>query len=86
MVGVGDSSGRCSCMEDVDGRLVMLADAVVLAGDAIDARVAEDAVVDTGDCSGRGCTRDESGKTECAEVVVCSGPWFRCFCVSLMQR
>ena len=55
--------------------LVVLADAVVLAGDAIDARVAEDKVVGVGDSSrragdgsGRSRSRagDRSGRTGCA--------------------
>ena len=55
---------------------VVLAGAVVVAGDKDDARVAGDKVVDTG--TGRGC-----GETGCAEMVMaCDDPWF----CSLMRR
>ena len=63
---------------------VMLAGAVVVAGDTDDARVAGDKVVDTG--TGREC--DEPGETECAEMCNGGRPWFRCFVCfcSLMRR
>ena len=75
---VADEAG-----ESPGGVLVVLADAVVLAGDAIDAQVAEDKVVDVGDGSGR--AGNGSGRTGCAEIVTCNGrftdngrPWFCC--------
>ena len=58
---VADGQCRCEEVKPPGGVFVVLADAVVFAGDTDDARVAEDAVVDTGDCSGR--AGDESGKT-----------------------